>query len=1255
MLLLSSSPFIGVTVRPPFPQSSDGFSPHPQTPFAAIRRNLTINSVISFTGKPLIYHYSSTTVPSGFNFALHSLSNFSIFPYKENPSFGLTLMKPTHPEPPWTMISSTIVEDTIPILGATVNSAAPDHPEDDGREEPFAFLAVKLLTTRHFNSEAFKNRLKQMWPELSGIPFLKRSRALAQRLGEVLGRFIEVDTASLNETWGPYLRVRIEMDVTQPLPRGTGFHFHANPASLAPSSPYRFHQAPVITEGPYNEPTSAYGIQHLSQPQTTLMGLHANLSSPHFNLNHSPPTTTFWPAHQTVTAAATMASRAQSPAVSPNITAPSHLPTFPPITTAEQLATPLPRPISTTAEALVATTGASQHVVPVSQAFSTILSDLNPAQPPRFAVGSSTNPTPSSTRVRKFKPQRPDCLNAAEFRRMLKRTCNLAKSLEDETVEEAGDAGAMNIISWNARGLGSKRAFRSLSLLVKQNRPTLLYIMESKLPVGALNKFASSLKFPNGLEVPRVGLSGGLLLLWTHDVDVTLLSYNISHFHCYLKFPNFNAFTFTAFYGAPHARNKLHSWHLIDRLGSNSRLQPWLIMGDFNDYLSLSDKIGGNMSRTPSTQFQSFIDNYELHPLTPLGNLFSWTNRQKPPHHTQERIDWCLSNEAWDAIFPASHLNHGDFFGSDHRPLILNLSHMSDPHTPPPRFIFDKLWMSEPGFEDCLREAWTQTTSNTHSNPLTDLNERLANCSSRLNHWKKSLGPPLTAQIRIVQSQLQLINSLPNPTTEQLEQSQKLEEELSGLLQKEEVYWQQRSRVTWLKLGDKNTRYFHRMASQRRTTNKILSLQRLDGSWANDTPSILATIEQYFTTLFQSQMPDNEVIEYVLSGISESLTPAEIDLLQATFTASEVKTTTFQLAHDKAPGLDGYSGSFFQKNWHLLGQDVTIAALNFLNGDADLAAINQMLLVLIPKRNNPLARSELSTHRLCSTFYKIISGSYANLSHALGIKIARRANHLHLFFGDDSLLLALLVKSCDHHQELLRSGLRKSIGDGTTINIYNDAWIPGYGKLSFLRYHSNADMTVADLITPTKQWNHDTIQSLFPTDITQAIISIPLYTISTPDTYYWTLTPHGSYTVNSGYHLAHRQLHHTEPSPSNNKSSHDWWKALWNLSLPPKYHDETLEHALFRCSAAQKLWNCRNIWLHEGLSPSPNQIIRDASIYFEQYKNCTTQEPTPSPAQEDHSILLDSRTSPPTFHHRLLRVLLGIPAPQNGLRHDHPL
>uniref|UniRef100_A0A803Q8S3 Reverse transcriptase zinc-binding domain-containing protein n=1 Tax=Cannabis sativa TaxID=3483 RepID=A0A803Q8S3_CANSA len=785
-------------------------------------------------------------------------------------------------------------------------------------------------------------------------------------------------------------------------------------------------------------------------------------------------------------------------------------------------------------------------------------------------------------------------------------------------------------------------------------------------------------------------------------------------------------------------------------------------MGDFNDYLSLSDKIGGNMSRAPSAQFQSFIDNHELHPLTPLGNLFTWTNRQKQPNHTQERLDWCLSNNAWDAIFPDSQLNHGDFFGSDHRPLILTLQYMNGHRNQKPRFIFDKLWMSEPGFEDCLRDAWTQTNPNPHPNPLIGLKERLTTCSSRLTLWKQSLGPPIATQIRI----------------------------------------------------------------------------------------------------------------------TERLTLAEIALLQATFTAIEIKTATFQLAHEKAPGLDGFNDSFFQKNWHLLGQDVTAAALNFLNGDADLSTVNQTLIVLIPKRPNPEQITDYRPISLCSTFYKIISRVLVNrlkpilsriispsqsaflpsrlisdniiigqevmhsLTHrgkevllksvvqaipsyamacfklpasfhskieslmalfwwggnennrkihwktwsslcfskfhgGLGFRSMKAFNQAMLakqawrllqyphslvaillkarYFPQTSFLHSgkghrpsLVWSSITWGKELLQSGLRKSIGDGTTINIFNDAWIPGYGKLHYLRYNSNADMTVASLLTPDKQWNHALIHSLFPSDISQAITAIPLHPISTQDTYFWSLTPHGSYTVNSGYHLAHTQLHQNEPSSSDSKFFNDWWKKLWALPLPPKlkhflwrvcydilptsrnlfnrktlhsphcsrchYHDETLEHALFRCPASQKvwnltdfnnfinahcsfncmdllylaatefstghyslfvcllwkLWNCRNSWIHDGISPSPDQVLREISTYMEQYTTCNKKTPTFSPASDDQCLHNNNCPSTSTFHHRLLvdaaqdsqllkmgfgmtihtssgEVLLNLAKPQNGI------
>ena len=44
---------------------------------------------------------------------------------------------------------------------------------------------------------------------------------------------------------------------------------------------------------------------------------------------------------------------------------------------------------------------------------------------------------------------------------------------------------------------------------------------------------------------------------------------------------------------------------------------------------------------------------------------------------------------------------------------------------------------------------------------------------------------------------------------------------LDDLLMKREIYWAQRSKVSWLKYGDKNTQFFYSKASQRRRRNHI--------------------------------------------------------------------------------------------------------------------------------------------------------------------------------------------------------------------------------------------------------------------------------------------------------------------------------------------------------------------------------------------------------------------------------------------------
>ena len=54
------------------------------------------------------------------------------------------------------------------------------------------------------------------WVQVYRLPFLSRTWALAQKVGEWLGTFIEVDFASLLDGWGPYMRVRVSIDITKP-------------------------------------------------------------------------------------------------------------------------------------------------------------------------------------------------------------------------------------------------------------------------------------------------------------------------------------------------------------------------------------------------------------------------------------------------------------------------------------------------------------------------------------------------------------------------------------------------------------------------------------------------------------------------------------------------------------------------------------------------------------------------------------------------------------------------------------------------------------------------------------------------------------------------------------------------------------------------------------------------------------------------------------------------------------------------------
>lgn len=114
------------------------------------------------------------------------------------------------------------------------------------------------------------------------------------------------------------------------------------------------------------------------------------------------------------------------------------------------------------------------------------------------------------------------------------------------------------------------------------------------------------------------------------------------------------------------------------------------------------------------------------------------------------------------------------------------------------------------------------------------------------------------------------------------------------------------------------------------------------------------------------------------SGRFPLLSAEENNKLCSRFTAKEIWNFVFEMGAFKAPGPDGYQALFFQKHWDLVGNQLTLLALDVLSGRAFPGELNETFLVLIPKIENPQSVTELRPVGLCNVAYKVITRAIVN-------------------------------------------------------------------------------------------------------------------------------------------------------------------------------------------------------------------------------------------------------------------------------------
>uniref|UniRef100_A0A803PBY3 Reverse transcriptase domain-containing protein n=1 Tax=Cannabis sativa TaxID=3483 RepID=A0A803PBY3_CANSA len=675
------------------------------------------------------------------------------------------------------------------------------------------------------------------------------------------------------------------------------------------------------------------------------------------------------------------------------------------------------------------------------------------------------------------------------------------------------------------------------------HHPGMIFLSETRLNEAVMERIRVVLGFDSRFVVAVEGKSGGLALLWKEPFEVSVKSFTVSHIDAIVE--NGLGFTwrFTRFYGSPDPG------------------------GDYNEIVKVKEKKKGCLKQDSQMRdFQKAISYCNFKEIRMEEGEFTWCNGRQN-NLVFEKLDRVLANPDWFRRFFASTVTLLPWWNSDHRPLILSFNNVQNLSNTVPkwrsRFHYEQAWAEE---EDCgklVESVWLDGSN-----------------------WGSPQG---------LRGRINLFGETDWKNRRRIERDRNVAEA------KEEILWKQRSRALWLAHGDRNTKYFHHKASQRKNKNTISGLFDEQRRWCKKDSEIEDILVRFYSDLFSSSGP-NPNLSDILNRMKLSMDKVIFENQSAFIKGRQIQDNAilgFESLHYLKKEMMKCLG--YVERWigKVMGCVKTVTFSVLLNGEARGH--------IRPKRGLP--QGDLLSPFLFLIFSEGLScllneASRANKIH--GLRFGHMERRLtHLLFADDSIIfldatieegraLAEVLKALYYaNSEFLEAGL------GTWCS---NVW--------------RGILWGRELLLKVMPWRVtdgsklETIEEKMYTDDIPLILGIQTRRGRGEDELIWHYTVNGDYTVASGYILT--QIEKQGAETSNKMILRKWWKEVWHSNLTPKMknfiwrvfhnyapskselvkrgikidrtcsgcwsHDETIGHALWNCPRLKSVWRDAGFW-----------------------------------------------------------------------------